>query len=102
MIYEKDYSTGMKNNERSWWPQAETIVGYLNAYNLTGNTRYLDNSIKCWDYTKNHFVDNTAGGWFSSVSESGVAGRGDKGGFWVCPYHNGRMCMEIIEKVSSH
>lgn len=102
LIYEKNLSTGRINSERSWWPQSETIVGYMNAYELTGNEKYLDNSINCWNYTKNHFVDNKAGGWFSSISESGVAGRGDKAGFWVCPYHNGRMCLEIIERLSEH
>jgi cellobiose epimerase len=101
MIYEKDASTGRKNTERSWWAQAETVVGYLNAYQMTGNDKYLENSIKCWDYTKNHLVDNKTGGWFSSVSESDATGKGDKGGFWVCPYHNGRMCMEIIERATA-
>lgn len=102
LIYEKDLYTGRINGERSWWAQSETIVGYLNAYEITGNEKYLDSSINCWNYTKNHFVDSKSGGWYSSVSESGVAGRGDKGGFWVCPYHNGRMCMEIIERIPSH
>ncbi len=102
MIYEKDNSDGRINAERSWWVQAETIIGYLNAYQMTGNEKYLSNSIKCWDYTKINIVDNKAGGWFSSFSESGATGTGDKGGFWVCPYHNGRMCMEIIERVSDN
>jgi len=101
LIYEKDLSTGRKNTERSWWAQAETIVGYLNAYEITGNEKYLDKSINCWNYTKNHLVDNKSGGWFSSVSESGITGRGDKGGFWVCPYHSGRMCMEVIERLTA-
>jgi mannobiose 2-epimerase len=100
LVYEKDLSTGHVASERSYWVQSETIVGYLNAFELTGNRKYLDNAINCWNYTKNHLVDNKAGGWFSSVSESGVAGRGDKGGFWICPYHNGRMCMEVIERIS--
>jgi cellobiose epimerase len=100
MIYEKDASSGSRNPERSWWVQSETIVGYLNAFETTGNEKYLDHSINCWNYTRTHMVDSKAGGWFSSVSESGIAGNGDKGGFWVCPYHNGRMCMEIITRVS--
>jgi mannobiose 2-epimerase len=102
LVYEKDLSTGHAATERSWWVQSETIVGYMNAFELTGNEKYLDNAINCWNYTKQHLVDNKAGGWFSSVSESGVVGRGDKAGFWICPYHNGRMCMEIIERVSGH
>jgi cellobiose epimerase len=102
VIYERDKSTGLINAERSWWAQAEAIIGYLNAYQMTGNKRFLDNSINCWNYTKNHMVDNRNGGWFSSVSESGEVARGDKAGFWVCPYHNGRMCMEIIDRISVH
>jgi len=102
MIYEKDLSNGRMNSERSWWVQAETIIGYLNAFEMTGNEKYLDYSINCWNYTKNHLVDNKAGGWFSSVSESGVAGKGDRAGLWICPYHNSRMCLEIFERIASH
>jgi len=99
--YEKNLTNGRVSTERSWWAQSECIVGYLNAYELTGNEKYLDNAINCWNYTNNHFVDNKNGGWFSSVSESGVAS-GEKGGFWVCPYHNGRMCMEVVERITGH
>jgi cellobiose epimerase len=97
--YEKNLTNGHVSTERSWWAQSECIVGYLNAYELTENEKYLDIAVNCWNYTKNHFVDNKNGGWFSSVSESGVA-RGEKGGFWVCPYHNGRMCMEVVERIT--
>src|SRR5664280_2510617 len=100
MIYEKDLSSHLTNNERSWWVQAETVVGCFNVFEMTGDEKYLEKSVNCWKYTKNHIVDNRAGGWFSSVSESGVPGHGDKGGFWVCPYHNSRMCMEIYERVT--
>jgi mannobiose 2-epimerase len=97
--YEKNLTNGHVSTERSWWAQSECIVGYLNAYELTENEKYLDIAVNCWNYTKNHFVDNKNGGWFSSVSESGVT-RGEKGGFWVCPYHNGRMCMEVVERIT--
>jgi mannobiose 2-epimerase len=99
LLTERDNSTGQFRTQRSWWEQAETVVGYLNAFELTGNQKYLDNSINCWDYIKQHFVDNRNGAWFSSVLENGEPGRGDKAGFWVCPYHNGRMCMEVMERV---
>ncbi len=99
MIYEKDMATGRTGAERSWWVQSETIVGYLNAYELTGVEKYLDRSVNCWSYTDKHLIDRKNGGWFSSVTESGAVGRGDKAGFWTCPYHNGRMCMEVVERV---
>ena len=101
MIDEKNYVTGEVRTSRSWWPQVETIVGYLNAYELTDNVKYLDYSINNWNYTKTHFVDTKNGGWYPSVNAAGVPGRGDKGGFWTCPYHNGRMCLEVIERVAS-
>ncbi len=99
LVYEKDLATGHMATERSWWPQSEAIVGYLNAYELTGNEKYLDRSVNCWNFTRDHLIDNKNGGWYSGVSESGVVGKGDKGGFWICPYHNGRMCMEVVERV---
>ena len=102
MIYEKDLATGHTATERSWWPQSEAIVGYLNAFELTNNEKYLNRSVNCWSYTKKHLIDNKNGGWYSGASESGVAGKGDKAGFWICPYHNGRMCMEVVERVSEH
>jgi mannobiose 2-epimerase len=101
MLTEKDNATGHVRTQRSWWEQAETVVGYLNAFELTGNESYLEKSLDCWTYIKQHFVDTKNGGWFSYVSESGVPG-GDKGGYWICPYHSGRMCMEVIERVSEH
>lgn len=98
MLTEKNYVTGHVRTQRSWWEQAETVVGYLNAFELTGDDTYLDKSIACWDFIKKNFIDYKNGGWFSNVSEKGEPG-GDKAGFWICPYHNGRMCMEIIERI---
>jgi mannobiose 2-epimerase len=98
MLTEKNYATGQVRKQRSWWEQAETVVGYLNAFELTGDETYLNRSLNCWEYIKKYFIDTKNGSWFSSVSESGVPG-GDKAGFWICPYHSGRMCMEVIERV---
>jgi len=98
MLTEKNYTTGHIRTQKSWWEQAETVVGYLNAFELTGDASYIDRSLKSWDYIKKNFIDKKGGSWFSYVSEAGVPG-GDKGGFWICPYHNGRMCMEVIERV---
>jgi cellobiose epimerase len=102
LAYEKNLSTGHVATERSWWPQSEAIVGFLNAFELTEDEKYLDRAVKCWEYTNKHLIDNKNGGWFSGASESGVPEKGDKAGFWICPYHNGRMCMEVVERVSQH
>jgi mannobiose 2-epimerase len=100
LINEKDYSSGEENDSRDWWPQAETIVGLVNAFEQSGEERYLNNAIKCWNFTNKYIVDHKAGEWFNAVSATGTVSKGDKAGFWKCPYHNGRMCMEIIERVA--
>ena len=99
MLTEKDNETGHIVTVRSWWEQAESVVGYLNAFEITGDDSYLDKSTKSWDYIKQYFIDNANGGWYPMVLESGEPGRRDKAGFWTCPYHNGRMCMEVIERI---
>jgi mannobiose 2-epimerase len=99
LINEKDIATGNINDNRDWWPQAETVVGLVNVFQLTGDKTYLDEAVKCWEYIDQKLVDHENGEWFNSVSASGEINRkGDKAGFWKCPYHNGRMCMEIIRR----
>ena len=96
---EKDYADGKINLTRDWWPQAETVVGLLNAYELTHNDHYLAGALKNWNYTNQFLVDHKNGEWYSSVTANGSIVKGDKAGFWKCPYHNGRMCMEVMERV---
>ena len=99
LLTELDRSTGHKVTIRSWWEQAETIVGYLNAFEITHNQSYLDKAMNGWNYTKKYFIDYKNGGWFSLVDESGVPTGRDKANYWTCPYHNGRMCMEVLERI---
>ena len=102
IVYEKDLATGHVQTSRSWWAQVETVVGYFNAYEISGNEKFLDYAVNCWNFIDDYHVDHINGGWFPNVSETGVPGRGDKAGHWVAPYHNGRMCLEIIERAEKH
>ena len=98
LIYEKDIATGHAYTNRDWWPQAEAITGFVKAYKLTGDKAYLAKARKCWDYVDKRMVDHRNGEWFNSISEKGEVNKhGDKAGFWKCPYHNSRMCLEMIE-----
>ena len=100
LMTEKDRSTGHMSTNRSWWEQSESVVGFTNAYEISGNEEYLKTAINSWNYISKYMVDRKKGAWFTSVTPEG-AGRGDKAGFWICPYHNGRMCLEIMERSSS-
>ncbi len=99
MIYEKE---GTKvDADRHWWVQAETVVGYFNLWDHFGEQSGLENALMCWEFIKNHLIDSENGEWHWSLRADGSVNRDDdKAGFWKCPYHNGRMCMEIIERVA--
>ena len=99
MIYEKFSSSGHIDFDRHWWVQAEAVVGFLNAYNLSGNEEYLNLSLAAWKFISEHLIDRQNGEWFWSVdNDMKQNNKDDKAGFWKCPYHNSRMCMEIIER----
>ncbi|MGN1211083.1 MAG: AGE family epimerase/isomerase [Candidatus Cryptobacteroides sp.] len=101
MIYEKHGKDGPVDGDRHWWVQAETVVGCINTWNLTGDGVWLEKALSCWDFIKSHIIDSEGGEWFWSLRADGTPNKDDdKAGFWKCPYHNGRMCMEVIERTS--
>jgi cellobiose epimerase len=100
IINEMNYATGHVDSNCDWWPQAEAIVGFYNAWELTKNDEFASVVLANWDFTKNNIVDNKNGEWHWSVSSAGENNReGDKAGFWKCPYHNSRMCLEMLERI---
>lgn len=99
MAYETFVSRHQTDTERHWWVQAENVVGHVNLYQHFGDEVALQKALRCWQFIRQHLVDRKYGEWFWSVDECGnVNRRDDKAGFWKCPYHNGRMCLEIIER----
>jgi mannobiose 2-epimerase len=98
MIYEKFFD-GKTDYDRHWWVQAETVVGFLNASMLSGEKEYMDRSIAAWNFIKGNIIDKKNGEWFWSVDKDLHPNlKEDKAGFWKCPYHDSRMCLEIIER----
>lgn len=101
MVYETFTDKRKTDGELHWWVQAENVVGHINLYQHFGDEAALDKALKCWDFIKNNLVDRVHGEWYWSLFPDGTVNRkDDKAGFWKCPYHNGRMCMEIIERFS--
>lgn len=85
--------------EKHWWPQAEALIGFYNAYQLTDKEEYLDIVYKIWKFTKKHMIDHQNGEWFWGIYEDYSTMKKDKAGFWKCPYHNGRACLELINRI---
>lgn len=99
--YEFDPKTNELTAEKHWWVQAEALIGFYNAYQLTGNEIYLDIVFKNWDFIKNHILDTKNGEWFWGVYKDYSLIEKDKAGFWKCPYHNSRACLELINRIKT-
>jgi mannobiose 2-epimerase len=99
LIYEKDEKEGIHDMDRHWWPQAETVVGLLNLFELSGNKQHFLQALDCWDYITQKLVDHENGEWYWSIKSTGEPNlTEDKAGFWKCPYHNARACIEAMSR----
>lgn len=108
-IYNVALENGAVNNEREnnvidrkrvWWVQAESIVGFINAYSHCNDKKYLEAASSVWSWIKNYQIDKRSGGeWWAEVDFKGEP----MSDFtmvneWKCPYHNGRMCLEVMAR----
>lgn len=92
--------TGIIDDTREWWPQAEGVVGFLNAWQLSGEARYLAAAERTWGFIEERLIDRRHGEWFRGVTRAGkVIESFEKVGFWKCPYHNGRMGLEAVARL---
>lgn len=110
-IYERAYrnhsvmneaENGVDDTTRVWWVQAESVVGFLNAYqkNPQKNSRYLEAAVDIWEYIYAYLIDKRPGSeWFWRVDANGVPVHEPIVEPWKCPYHNGRMCLEVMRRM---
>ncbi|MFT3831238.1 MAG: AGE family epimerase/isomerase [Opitutaceae bacterium] len=99
-VYLEGGPSGVTDRSKHWWPQAEAAVGFLNAYQLTGDETFLRASQHSWDFIEKRIADREHGEWFWGRDARGrVIERQPKVGMWKCPYHNGRACLELIGRV---
>jgi len=99
--YEYDPAKDHWTREKHSWPQAEAMVGFFNAWQLTGDEKYLQYSQDSFDFIKTHIKDHEKGEWFWGIEEDGTVMQKEKAGFWKCPYHSSRACMEIMKRVDT-
>lgn len=90
---------GRVETSRIWWVQAEALLGFLNAWERTGETRYADAARTQWAYIRDHLIDRRPGGeWFWRLDADDRPSDQPIVEPWKCPYHNGRMCMEVMRR----
>jgi len=89
------------DKDKHWWSQAEAMVGFLNAYQITEDKKFYEASYRCWDFVKTYMVDKEKGEWFFKTDKNGrpYYSEENKVGPWKGPYHNTRACLEIRRRL---
>jgi len=100
LLNESNWKQTSWNKERHWWQQAEAMVGWMNAWQLTKEPDNLKRVFNCWTFIKAHILDFDKGEWHWGIFDDYTKMiREDKAGFWKCPYHNSRMCIEMMNRI---
>lgn len=111
-IYERGFVTysllnesenGRKDTTRVWWVQAEAVVGFANAWQKhPQETKWIEAAAEIWEYIKAYLIDKRPGSeWYWAVDEDGKPLEKPIVEPWKCPYHNGRMCMEVLKRIGN-
>ena len=102
MTHEANLDTGYVDADRHWWVQAEAVVGFYNIYQYFHDEDAMEKTLACWQYIKENLIDEELGEWFWSCDPEGNINRhDDHAGFWKCPYHNSRMCLELLQRIKA-
>jgi mannobiose 2-epimerase len=105
------YGSHLRTNKH-WWPQAETLIAFMNGYELTGDPKYWEKLKLSWDFVDHHLIDHKYGEWFTKLNRLGepylTEPEDDPSPYyrndwkidpWKAPYHNGRAMMELIKRI---
>jgi len=93
----KDSETLEIDRDKYWWPQAEAMVGCINAWKVSNNRSYFNTCLQIWDFIKTKILDTENGEWYFRLNHKGEPYIfEDKVGPWKCPYHSSRALIEII------
>jgi cellobiose epimerase len=99
VLYDRRHD-GTVDATKHWWAQAEGVVGFYNAFQLSGKRAFLEAAQGAWQVIDTQFVDRTHGEWFKVLDAEGRPVPGQvKVGPWECPYHHGRMCLEMVARL---
>ena len=97
--YEYDPESDHLIRQKHSWPQAEAMVGFLQAWQLSGDESFLKQSMNSWNFIKENIIDKTGEWKWGVEADYSLMDGEDKVGIWKCPYHNSRACIEVITRI---
>jgi mannobiose 2-epimerase len=106
LFYEANSEGVMIDPNKHWWAQAEGVVGFYNAYQVSREQRFADKAYRIWGYIEEKIVDRVHGEWHAKLRPGGTPYTEEEDGDaclvgpWKCPYHNSRVCYEMIERLA--
>ncbi len=94
-----EWVDGKVDELRIWWVQAETMLGLECGWEMTKDPSWEKDLAIQWQTIQRMIVDPRPNGeWYWSVYEDGSLTERPMVEEWKCPYHNGRMCMRMMER----
>lgn len=100
-INNEQEASGEMDTDKHWWPQAEAVVGFWNAWELSGEGYFQALAKQIWGFIQKEIKDAERGEWVWGRRKDGsLLLHEDKAGPWKAPYHNSRMCIELIRRLS--
>ncbi|MHC1775243.1 MAG: AGE family epimerase/isomerase [Lentimicrobium sp.] len=99
-LYNEGLAGKVTDTDRHWWPQAEAIIGYIDAYAISKEEIFLNAALKTWEFVKEK-MRHPSGEWWWLLNRDYEPDKDqDLAGEWKCPYHNARMCLEIMKRTT--
>jgi mannobiose 2-epimerase len=104
LFYEASHGRLVDPNKH-WWAQAEAVVGFYNAWQVSGQEKFRTAACRAWEYIENSVVDKVHGEWHAKLKPDGAPWKAAEDpdaclvGAWKCPYHNGRVCLEMLARL---
>lgn len=98
--YEYEPANNSLVREKHSWPQAEAMIGFLQAYEIEGDESFLQASLNSYAFIHDKIIDHRNGEWHWGIDEYGRVMNKEKAGFWKCPYHSTRACIEVSRRIN--
>ncbi|NTW25666.1 MAG: N-acyl-D-glucosamine 2-epimerase [Lentimicrobium sp.] len=99
-LFNEGFAGRVTDTDRHWWPQAEAIIGCIDAYAISKDEKFLNAALKTWEFVKQK-MRHPSGEWWWLVNRDYEPDLSqDLAGEWKCPYHNARMCLEIMKRTT--